>query len=112
MAIRPKVAAVPETIEAEVIEIDGAPPPKPDSGPAPENGMPDWSGWKSRVVTLDRRWWPLWLLLGIVLVGLLLTVGLVVGVMWGILRIIRAFLGLFIGGRPSGPGGAIRPFSS
>src|SRR5690606_10150263 len=71
--IRPKVAAVPETIEAEVIEIDGAPPPEPPPRPDSGGKAPDWSAWKSRALTLDRRWWPLWVLLGILLVGVLLV---------------------------------------
>lgn len=111
-AIRPKVAAVPETIEAEVIEIDGAPPPEPAPRPDTKSGMPDWSGWKARVLTLDRRWWPLWLLLGVVLVGLLLSVGLVVGLILGALRLVRGFLSLLTGRGPSDSGGSIRPYSS
>lgn len=88
--------AMPETLEAEVIEIDGKPPPP---GSPPESRR--LGGARSWAVRLDRRWWPLWVLLG----GVLLVVGLTVGVVWGVLYVayalVRAVLRLFFGA----PGG-------
>jgi hypothetical protein len=88
-------------IEVEVLEIDGVAPALPQVRPA-ENPRPsggdwqDWRQWQGRVRQLDSRWWPLWVILGILVVGLLLTVGLVFGVLLLILRIflkiVRAIL--------------------
>ena len=85
----------PHAIEVEVVEIDGAAPPaKVDrKEQAPRQGQ----NWQGRIRKLDSRWWPLWVLLGAIGVVLLLTVGLVVGivlVIWRILsRIVRPIFG-------------------
>lgn len=85
--------AVPDTIEAEVLEIDGSAPPPQLSGP----GVPDprWRSLRGRVLRLDRRWWPLGVLLGLVAVviamfcGLFLVVFLLVAKLFGwILRLL------------------------
>ena len=59
---------MPETLEAEVIAIDGKPPePTPEPrDPRRTQGHRAFHGFRGRVVKLDRRWWPLWLLLGLV----------------------------------------------
>lgn len=101
---------MPETIEAEVIEIDGKPPPS-------EEAEASWGarygeGFKGQVLRLDRRWWPLWLLLGGLLVVLLLTVGVVLGgiylVFTTIMRIVAAVLG--IGAKQDGTGHNMRRY--
>ncbi len=88
-------------IEVEVVEIDGvAPAMTPERAPSPA-GMrgewQDWRHWQGRVSRLDSRWWPLWVFLGIIALGLFLTVGVVVGVIFLIVRlclkIIRSILG-------------------
>lgn len=86
----------PETIEVEVVEIDGITPvpvshPHPEEEDPRQRGWNDWQSWQGRARQLDMRWWPLWVLLGIVLVFLLLTVGVVLGVIFLIYRIIRGF---------------------
>lgn len=87
--------AVPETIEAEVIAIDGAsPPPSGDPGSGSE---PPWERMRGRVTRLDARWWPLWLLLGAIAVVLLLTVGVVLGLIFLILRALGAVVRWFSG---------------
>ena len=78
-----------QAIEVEVVEIDGAPPPanfRPheEAKPTP----PDWQKWLGRIRRLDRRWWPLWVILGTVGVLLLLTVGVVLGVILVISRML------------------------
>jgi hypothetical protein len=90
-------------IEVEVLEIDGIAPVvaqerAAESPPQQHQGdWQDWRQWQGRVRRLDSRWWPLWLFLGIVALGLALTVGLVVAVVFVILRvflkIVRAVLG-------------------
>lgn len=98
---------MPETIEAEVIEIDGVVPPQAsERGKEPEPGSGfAWSraGMRGSILRLDRRWWPLWLVLGILVVVLAATVGVVVGVCYLIFTLTRAILrGLLGGGSGSG----------
>ena len=68
----------PEILEAEVVEIDGV-APAPTARPEPQaragGSWQDWQQWQGRVRKLDARWWPLWIVLGIIVVMLLLTVG-------------------------------------
>lgn len=88
-------------IEVEVLEIDGIAPvvaqERSAESPQPQGDWQDWRQWQGRVRRLDSRWWPLWLFLGIIAVGLALTVGLVIAVVFLILRvflkIVRAILG-------------------
>lgn len=87
-------------IEVEVVEIDGVAPiitPETARHDAPQRGdWQDWHQWRGQVRSLDSRWWPLWVILGIIAISLLLTVGLVIGVIILIVRlclkIIRAIL--------------------
>lgn len=86
----------PQAIEVEIVEIDGmAPPPSLAKGreEVPQwSGSPDpWRGWQGRIRTLDARWWPLWLFLGIVALALMLTLGVVIGAVWLIFRIVTGF---------------------
>ncbi|RYD17868.1 MAG: hypothetical protein EOP88_24590 [Verrucomicrobiaceae bacterium] len=87
----------PQSIEVEVVEIDGAAPParvEPRDEPQAQS-RPQWQDWQQqwqgRVRTLDSRWWPLWVVLGAVAVVLLLTFGLVIAVAFLIFSIIRGF---------------------
>ena len=81
-----------EVIEVEVVEIDGIAPVSAPAQEDQEASGPDWQKWQGRIRRLDARWWPLWVLLGIVLVFLALTIGLVSGVIYIVYRIIRSFL--------------------
>lgn len=82
----------PQAIEVEVLEIDGhAPAVKPGTSAAPQKNAP-WGQWQARVRQLDPRWWPLWVILGIIAVALLLTVGVVFGVIFLIFRIFGGIL--------------------
>jgi len=82
-----------KAIEVEVVEIDGLAPATPREkehpGDAPPPQWQDWRQWQGRARRLDLRWWPLWLLLGIIALFLLLTVGLFVAVLLLILRLLR-----------------------
>jgi hypothetical protein len=88
-------------IEVEVVEIDGLAPLAPQARAAETSqargDWQDWRQWQGKVRTLDSRWWPLWVFLGIIALFLLLTVGLVLAVVFlnvrGMMRIIRAVLG-------------------
>lgn len=98
---------MPDTIEAEVLEIDGKLPPPPYQPEPPRRDDP-WQAMRGRVVSLDRRWWPLWVLLGIVALGLALTVGVVVAAVAIVFKIIGGVLRLVTG---AGGGGG-RPGTS
>ena len=76
---------MPETIEAEVIEIDGQKPPERES-------WADSSPMKSFRWRLDRRWWPLWVLLTMVGVVVMMTLGLVLGSIYLIFVLIRGLM--------------------
>jgi hypothetical protein len=79
-------------IEVEVVEIDGVAPAVTQAKtgePAQQRGdWQDWRKWQGRVRKLDSRWWPLWVFLGVIAVALVLTVGLVIGVIFLILRVL------------------------
>ncbi len=87
-------------IEVEVLEIDGiAPlvtPPRPAAAAPPQTPWGEWQRWPGRVRHLDRRWWPLWGILAVLGLSVLLTFGLLLGmlvVVWRILRmVIRAVM--------------------
>lgn len=76
----------------EVLAIDDAAPPNPTPQPTPEPD-PAWRQWQGRVKRLDARWWPLWVILGVIVVFLVLTVGLVVGAFILVVKLVSNFLG-------------------
>ncbi len=86
-------------IEVEVIEVDGVArvnPAPEEAGDAGGDGWRDWRGWQGRVRTLDARWWPLWVVLGGIAVFLLLTLGLVIAVVYIVIRLVsRGLRALF-----------------
>jgi hypothetical protein len=86
-------------IEVEVVEIDGVTPTAPEARaekPLPRGEWQDWRQWRGQVRRLDSRWWPLWVILGIIALALLLTVGLVIGAIFLIvgllMKLLRAIL--------------------
>ena len=85
-----------QTIEVEVVEIDGAAPSaKFTPRERPPLTSPNWLKWLkglSWLRQLDRRWWPLWAVLATVGVFLLLTVGIVIGVIVVIFRVLSGVI--------------------
>lgn len=85
-------------IEVEVLEIDGVAPAElaaPRAAEVPvQDARPD--RWHGRLRYFGNPWWPLWGLLGMVALGLLLSVGLVFGllalIVWICLKIVRALM--------------------
>lgn len=89
-----------QAIEVEVVEIDGvAPPAKFESRheTPPSGQRQEWRQWQSRIRKLDSRWWPLWVVLGTIAVFLLLTFGVVIGVLFVIAKIVRGILRAILG---------------
>jgi hypothetical protein len=89
-------------LEAEVVEIDGVavePRPEVDSRNSGQKRRIDWHGWQGKIRVLDKRWMPLWIVLGVIAVILLLTVGLLVAVfafiIWVVKAILRAIFSVF-----------------
>ncbi len=80
----------PQAIEVEVVAIDGAAPPAKVEHQ--EQAPQQWQSWQGRIRKLDSRWWPLWVLLGAIGVVLLLTVGLVLGIVFVIVQILGTIL--------------------
>jgi hypothetical protein len=84
-------------IEVEVVEIDGVAPVERQAraeqeSPRRQGDWQDWRQWQGRVRQLDSRWWPLWAFLGIIAFILLITVGLVVGVILIIFKVLQGFV--------------------
>lgn len=86
-----------DPIEVEVLEIDGHTPPTTSPAPEPEPSHPAWQTWQGRVRRLDARWWPLWVILGVVGVALLFTVGIVFGVIFLVVRVVARLVNSVIG---------------
>lgn len=89
-----------QAIEVEVVEVDGiTAPARPDAreeSPHRQTGT-DWRQWQGRVTRLDSRWWPLWVLLGAIVVVLLLTLGVVIGVVFVLVRILKGIWNAIFG---------------
>lgn len=85
---------MPDTLEAEVLEIDGSPPPAPR---VPES-EPAWKSMRGRVLRLDRRWWPLWVILGLIAFASLAVFGLIFGVLLISAKVVGAILRFLFGG--------------
>jgi len=91
--------AEPEpAIEVEVVAIDGqAPPPQVAGRDRNASRHARWQEWQrplqSRLRTLDARWWPLWLVLGIIALALILTLGVILAVLVLVAKVMR---GIFL----------------
>jgi hypothetical protein len=96
---------VPETIEAEVLEINGGPPQQQQQPAGAGRAERTRNAMRGKVVRLDRRWWPLWLLLGLVLGLVFLLIGLVVAAFWLVTRALAGIMRAFSAGSGSSGGG-------
>jgi len=95
-------------IEVEVIEIDGAPPPpKPSTGAADgiyhEDDSPgghawtNWQRWPAQARHLHPLWWPLLIVGGGILLVAFLALGVCLGILVAIYRIVRGLLRALFG---------------
>lgn len=83
----------PQTVEVEVLAIDGVTPVTRSAQDRTSAPGPPWQqDIRSRILRLDSRWWPLWVVLGAIAVFLLLTVGVVVGVVYVGFRILSGII--------------------
>ena len=86
-----------QAIEVEVVEIDGLVPrvrQQPEISPG--RGAERWRQLQGRILHLNARWWPLWIVLGAVILVLLLTVGVIAGILLLIYKILRGFVRMLI----------------
>jgi len=92
-------------IEVEILEIDGAAPPPPRNPATGLTGMhgdahesspshpsANWQGWPGQIRTLPAWCWPLLIVAGALLLGLVLVLGVLAAVVVLIYRIIRGLL--------------------
>lgn len=91
-------------LEAEVVEIDGVAVESriEEDNPAPQRAWRfDWQGWAGRIRVLDKRWAPLWIILGIFAVILFLIIGffiLVFAIFYGMMKwVLRVVFSIFSG---------------
>ena len=91
-------------LEAEVVEIDGVAVASriEEDNSAPQRAWRfDWQGWQGKIRVLDKRWAPLWIILGIFAVILFLIIGffiLVFAIFYGMMKwILRVVLSIFSG---------------
>lgn len=83
-----------QTIEVEVVEVDGVVPSakvEPQATDSPQRP------WRGAVRKLDRRWMPVWILLGAIAFVFVVVVGIVVGIGVVIFRILRGIVRLVFG---------------
>ena len=96
------------TLEAEVVEIDGV-AVDPKTMREKSAGRPkgpqrapwaQWGTWQGQMKRLDARWWPLWVVLGFIVLVLVVAVGmvaLVCYVTWRVtLGLLNALLSVFL----------------
>ena len=83
-------------IEVEVVEIENSAPAgggEVATGPSVVgDDRRDWRRWQGGVRRFDTRWWPLWVIPGIIALFLLATVGLVIGLLVAVLLFCRWLL--------------------
>lgn len=53
---------------------------------------------QGKVLELDRRWWPLWGILGLVLFAFAVVFGLIFVAFWTVAKVIGSILRILVGG--------------
>lgn len=82
-------------LEAEVVEIDGVAVearPQAEATQRQQSRRVDWQSWQGKIRVLDKRWMPLWIVLGVIALFLLVTVGLLVAVFVFLFMIVKTIL--------------------
>ncbi len=82
-------------LEAEVVEIDGVAVESRPQAEATQNQQSrrvDWQSWQGKIRVLDKRWMPLWIVLGVIALFLLVTVGLLVAVFVFLFMVVKTIL--------------------
>ncbi len=80
----PEMIREEQTIEAEVVAIDGVTVQPRQAGEPwqQQRTWSDWRGLEGRVRQLDTRWMPLWIVLGFLALVLVVAVGMCAAVLF------------------------------
>jgi len=84
-----------QAIEVEIVEIDGVPPHSisgPHNNVAATHRPQDWGNFRYKISKFDKRWWPLWAIVGVITFSLLLAGGLLFGIIILVLQFVRKLL--------------------
>lgn len=83
-------------IEVEVVEVENTVPPagREASRPVPPGG--GWRHWHGRIRRIDTRWWPLWVIPGIIVLGMAAVVVAVIGLVVLIIVLIRSLVRILL----------------
>ena len=101
------MSAVPDTIEAEVLEIDGSPAPVAAPHVRPQGASDAWRSLQGKVFRIDKRWWPLWILLGLVAAVVFAVVAVFVAIFLMAAKLVGGILRFLTGAGPRGQGSAL-----
>jgi len=84
------------TIEAEVVEIDGisiqSEIPHQERSRGSSEPHSAWRSWQGKVKAVDARWWPLWLILGFLLLIIVVAIGMCAAVIGFIYWICKSLI--------------------
>ena len=86
-----------QSIEVEVVEIDGATQPATSTRQKPAPPPRQWQNLHGRIRMLNNRWWPLWVILGLVVFAFVAVFGLIFGVFLIVAKVIGAILRFLFG---------------
>ena len=83
-----------QTIEAEVVEIDGIAVEPKSVRKESAKGAPwaQWGNFQGRVKRLDARWMPLWIVLGFIALVAFVAIGMVAAVLFVTFRIVAGLV--------------------
>ena len=86
-------------IEVEVVEVEntlaGARREAARDVPSASQGR-EWRHWQSRVRRIDARWWPLWVIPGVVILGLAAVAGAVIGLLALVFVLVRSLVRILL----------------
>ena len=84
-----------QAIEVEIVEINEV-SPHSISGSIDDEAASrrprDWGNIRCKIRKFDKRWWPLWAIVGVIAFLLLLAGGLLFGIVILVLRFVRELL--------------------
>ncbi|HSP43293.1 MAG TPA: hypothetical protein VLO11_10515 [Luteolibacter sp.] len=86
-------------IEVEVVEVENTLPAarsEPAREETPGGEWREWRQWQGRVRRIDTRWWPLWVIPGIIVLGLAAVAGAMIGLVVLVFVLIRALIRMLL----------------
>ncbi len=86
-------------IEVEVVEVENT---LPGARTEAARDVPtasqrrEWRHWQGRVRRIDARWWPLWVIPGVVILGLAAVAGAVIGLLALVFVLVRSLVRILL----------------